>query len=299
MGKTIVITIIMIHMVLCLLVGIGMRSKKLLARTYLYPAVVMIPFWGFFLFLIEEGIAHGRRHKMAEIGLDTLKIQDVKYKRIEVDEQKNRDITVPLEEAMVVNEAPVTRRLMMDILHQNPGEYIELLQAARNTDDTELAHYATTTMLEVQGRYEARINQLQEQLKTNPDNITLLRKCRKELTDYIGSSLLSGKILTIYQNQLDEILLQLCRLDPGNHKYATHYIENRTAMEKYDGLEEKINALLSDFPEEERVYQAAVDYYWNRQDGKKIQEILALMEERKVYQNSAAKRRYSFWRQNR
>lgn len=259
--------------------------------------VVGVPFWGFFLLLIEEFCERGYQKKMRSIDVDTLKIQDVKYQRIEMDERKNQEITVPLEEAMVVNEAPVTRRLMMEILHKNPQEYIDLLQTARTTEDTELAHYATTTMLEIQGKYEEEIHYLTEQLEVEPDNIVLLRKCRNELANYIESNLLSGEILHIYRNQLDDILKRLCGLEPDNRKYAMHFIENRIALHNYEGLEERLERLMENFPEEESVYRLAVDYYWYTEQGEKIQEILRRVEQQEVYLTSAGKKWYQFWKQ--
>lgn len=293
-----VIIVLLLHLLICVLVGFAFWKKKLWAKSYLFPVVVCIPFWGLLLLVVEEACERGNQKKLTEIGLDTLKIQDVKYQRIEIDEQKNQEITVPLEEAMVVNEAPVTRRLMMDILHKNPGEYIDLLQTARSTEDTELAHYATTTMLEIQGKYEEEIHRLTEQLKQEPEDIVVLRKCRKELSNYINSNLLSGKILNIYRNQLDEILQRLCILEPDNPKYLTHFIENRIVLENYEGLEEKLEQLMVGFPEDENVYRTAVDYYWHIGQGKKIQEILGQVEQQEIYLSHAGKQWYQFWKQD-
>ena len=37
--------------------------------------------------------------------------------------------------------------LMMDILYDDVGEYVEVLKNARMNDDTEVVHYATTAMV--------------------------------------------------------------------------------------------------------------------------------------------------------
>ncbi len=292
------IVIIILHLLVCILVGIGFLKKKFHAKGYLFPVVVCIPFWGLFLLSLEEFYERGHPRKIAEIGVDTLKIRDVKYQHIEMDDRKNQEITVPLEEAIVVNDPLVTRRLMMDILHENPVEYIGLLQTASSTDDTELAHYATTTMLEIQGKYEQEIHSLTEQLEKDPDNVTLLRKCRKKLSKYIDSKLLSGEILHIYRMQLDEILQKLCSLEPDNPKYQTHFIDNRIALNRYEGLEEQLENMIKCFPEDGKVYRTAVDYYWHTEQGDKIQEILAQMEKQGIYLTHAGKEWYQFWKQD-
>lgn len=230
-----------------------------------------------------------------EIGLESFKIQDVKYQRIQMDENQNEEITVPLEEALLVNDAPVRRKLMMDILHKNPEEYIELLQKTRTADDTELTHYATTTMMEIQGKYEARIHELGEALAAEPENVEIMKKCRRVLKKYIGSGLLSGNILEIYRHQLDEIEEMLLRKDPENQNYTFERFENRIALGDYEGMEEELEQAVRRWPQEERVYQIYVEYYWHMRQGEKIREILETMKTEHVYLTSEGKKWYEFW----
>ena len=59
----------------------------------------------------------------------------------------------------------VRHSLMLDILHKNPNEYIAILQKARNSDDTEVTHYATTMMMEIQTEYEKKLQQYEKTYK--------------------------------------------------------------------------------------------------------------------------------------
>lgn len=289
--------LLIVHLLSCALTAVLLHQGRLRTRSLILPAVVFIPFWGFLLLALEEYEERRAQMGTKEIGLESLKIQDVKYRRIEVDESRNQDITVPLEEAMLVNDASVRRKLMMDILHKNPEEYIGLLQTARTTEDTELAHYATTTMMEIQGRYETAINQFSEELKSDPENRQILRRFRRELKKYINSGLLSGNILDIYRGRLDDILTKLCAGDADNRKYALERVDNRIALGRLQGLEEELAQALRKWPGEMRVYQLCVEYYWHTGQGDKIREILNRISKEEVYLTSEEREWYEFWEQ--
>lgn len=284
-----------LHLLVCAGVGVMMKAGKIKTKNLILPTVVFVPVWGLLLLFLEEYEASRKRMGTKEMGLESFKIQDVKYQRIQMDENQNEEITVPLEEALLVNDASVRRKLMMDILHRNPEEYIELLQKTRTADDTELTHYATTTMMEIQGKYEARIHELGEVLAAEPENVEIMKKSRRVLKKYINSGLLSGNILEIYRKQLDELEEMLLRRDPENQNYTFERFENRIALGDFEGMEEELNQAVRRWPEEERVYQIYVEYYWHMRQGEKIREILEKIKTEHVYLTSEGKKWYEFW----
>ena len=94
--------------------------------------------------------------------MDKLKVTDTKYRRLITDTGADSETMVPLEEALIVNDAKMRRNLLLDILHRNPEEYLKTLENAMDSDDVEVTHYATTTVLEIQSEYE---QQLQEYMR--------------------------------------------------------------------------------------------------------------------------------------
>ena len=51
-----------------------------------------------------------------------------------MEEDPARDLMVPLQEALLMNDASTRRELMMDILYDDVGEYVEVLKNARMKD---------------------------------------------------------------------------------------------------------------------------------------------------------------------
>lgn len=64
---------------------------------------------------------------------------------------------VPLEEALLINEPGVRRELIMDVLNDDPEEYMDLLKQARMNEDVEVVHYAITAMVELSKEYDFRL----------------------------------------------------------------------------------------------------------------------------------------------
>ena len=289
--------VVLIHLIVCIVIFLLMKQGKIKSSMVVYPAVVLVPICGLVLLVIEEYRVRNTTPKERQVGVESFKISDIRYKRIVVDDDSNETITVPLEEAISVNNASVRRKLMMDIIHRNPEEFIELLQMTRTADDTELTHYATTTMMEIQNKYELEIHKLSEEIKENPKELQVLKKYRKVLLKYIDSGLISGKILEIYRTQLDDILRKLCEMLPENRVYFQDDIRNQIALGKNDNIDGQIMDMINRWPDEVQVYQIYVEFLWKSNRGDEIPGVLNRLKEGNVYLSSEGKAWLEFWEQ--
>ncbi len=290
---------LILHGIVCIITGILLVTKKLPIRTMIFPTVVFVPVFGFLIFVAELVIYYRGKMATKEIGLEKLKISEAKYRHIEVEREEHSSMVVPLEEAIVVNDAKTRRKLMLDVLHKNPEDYIDLLQRARLTDDTELTHYATTTMLEIQSRYEQNIRELEQKL-TEEEEIEkrspFLRKLRRELQTYIKSGLITGNILMIYRKKLGEVLEELTEWKPHNKTYALARIENHIEQEEYEEANGQLKAALEKWQEDEQVYKLLIRYYHATCQGEMIQKTLLEIEEKGIYLSSEGKKWFHFWK---
>lgn len=293
---------LIVHILICVIIGQKFITKKIKIRTPMYVVVVCVPIVGVLLLLVELWAEKGKKFGRHEFGMEKLKNTDAKYRSILVEREDHSEIVVPLEEAIALNDAKTRRKLLLDILHKNPEEHIELLQRARMTDDTELTHYATTTMMEIQSGYEQVIRELENDVKllgASSEDKRLgkaLRKLRKELEMYIGSGLITGNILNIYRKKLDGVFDQLLILEPENKNYHLGKVENEIEQGVWDKVEERLLLAKQMWPEDEQVYKVFVRYYAATHQGEKIQQILSEIEEKKVYLTSEGKQWFAFWK---
>lgn len=293
------------HIAICLIAGYKLYKKQIRTIAPVFPAVVLIPVCGVLLLLTHLWIEKKQKNGSREIELEKLEILDMKFRPITVEGGENSEMVVPLEEAIAINDAGTRRMLMLDILHRNPEEHVALLQRARLADDTELTHYATTTMMEIQSGYEQRIRELEQEMAlckeiNDTEGLKIaLRRQRKELKRYIESGLITGNILNIYRRKLEEVLGQLLASAPENKNYYLDSIENRIGQRQTEHLEADLQEALRRWPQEEYIYRLFVQFYRLTGQGEKIKEILTEMEEKKIYLSAEGKQWFAFWKHER
>lgn len=118
---------------------------------------------------------------------------DVHQSLINPTEQSS--LTVPMEEAFLINEPRKRRAMMLNMLHNDPRQYIDLLLLARFNEDPETAHYATATLSEVQRKIQLELQQLQANLAENPQDAQTRLEYIELLHAYVESGLLEGRLL--------------------------------------------------------------------------------------------------------
>ena len=58
-----------------------------------------------------------------EVGIEKLKINDEIHRSILMEEDPAKNLMVPLQEALLMNDENTRRELIMDILYHDTGEY--------------------------------------------------------------------------------------------------------------------------------------------------------------------------------
>ena len=162
---------LLVHLLFCLLIYIGIRTRILKFSEQVFPIVLLVPVFGVLAAVADY---NSRFHKLGirPISLEELHLplEDLRLTRLEGDDRQNA--VIPLEEAMSINDAETRRKLMLEILHQNPDEYISLLQEAPDMPASQRAKY-TGIALEKAYRLEQLINEFFEITRFNLQSITL------------------------------------------------------------------------------------------------------------------------------
>lgn len=286
---------IIIHLVMCVFFSMFILSGVLKVHENIYWVVIFVPVVGFCILLIQRGVELLRMSASKKLELDKMKVDNVRFMHIEMTEDDEEDITVPLEEAMLINDAGTRRKLLMDVLQRNPSEHVELLMAASNSSDTELTHYATTTMMEVQSEYEAKIKKLTDELEFTDNRERVLGRLRYAITEFVKSGLLTGNILKLYQNRLESILDELIDLHPGQKVYVMELANVCLDLNKLDKAKDLIKELVDKWPDDEDVYRLRVDYFYACGRGDKIQDVLKEIKEKKLYLSAEGRHWMEFW----
>ena len=167
--------LILLHIVCCVLVWLGIKTHLLKVKKYLMALVIFVPFWGTVCVLLLHLQMLTRKDNRMEPGVEKLRVNEEIYKNIFQAVSDTDKKIVPLEEALLINEPRVRRELIMDVLNDDPEEYMDLLKQARMNEDVEVVHYAITAMVELSKEYDFRLERRNEYLtKYKPmENVTL------------------------------------------------------------------------------------------------------------------------------
>ena len=187
MTKTAIgITALVIHLIICILIWLGIRTGFLKVKMYMLSLAVFVPVWGPVCVLLIHFQLFSGTDQVKTVGVEKLRVNEEIYKNMfPAMEENDRDV-VPLEEALLLNDPSRRRELIMNVLNDNPGEYVELLKQARMNEDVEVVHYAITAMVELSKEYDYRLQKIEKQYTNDPDDPVVLEEYCDFLKEYLS-----------------------------------------------------------------------------------------------------------------
>lgn len=288
-----VFVILLLHIALCVHIFYVKKKDKILRSQNIMPFVCAVPFFGAVCFSICAW--KGKNHLLGNLDSD-MKQKDIlkgRYQRIEVDEDADIQV-VPLEDALLVNDAKVRHSLMLDILHKNPNEYIGILQKARNSDDAEVTHYATTMMMEILTEYEKRLQEYDQEYHKSMQG-ERLREYILYLQEFIGTGLVSGSIERLYRERLRDLLKSYFAISKKAGKMIFISIENYLWLGDVQMASEQLQLAGKEYPQDERMFMLYGEYFDQIRDYQSMKKMIAYMKSHHIYLSREGREWFSFW----
>ena len=209
--------LLFLHLLICVLTWIGIRTHFLKGKRYLMVPVIFIPFFGVLCIGLLQLQFFLKKENSRPIGLEKLRINEEIYKNnVQVREKNDRDI-VPLEEALLINEPELRRQLIMNILNDDPSRYMELLEKARLNEDVEVVHYAITAMVELSKDYDSRLQTMERTYAAAPDDPVVLDEYCDFMENYLRQGLLEKQMERMQRNQYTLLLRKKLKRNEDLH----------------------------------------------------------------------------------
>lgn len=287
---------LIIHGILCC-IYMFFRKRGIREISEVVPAgiVLLIPGIGFALWVADRLLVQTQRLSQREVKVEKLKVTDTKYRRLITDTGADNATMVPLEEALIVNDAKIRRNLLLDILHRNPEEYLKTLEKAMDSEDVEVTHYATTTVLEIQSEYEQKLQEYIWKFPEHQEDAGFLREYADCLKRYVESGLIDGSVLQMQQDKLLSILGMLTEKDGSNKEDMYLYIETALNLSRYEDAKEAIHKMQTSCLELEKWNRLAFRYYWETNQTDEMKKILENVKNSNIYLTKDGKDWFRFW----
>lgn len=183
---------------------------------------------------------------------------------------------VPLEEALLLNAPRERRMLMHNVMRSNPMTYLDLLFLARDNEDSETVHYATSTIMELQRQLELELQRLREAVARDAQNPKAHKEYIRLLTRYCDSGLLNGPPLARQRRALLDALEDGLALEQGE-ELCRLQVEALLAVESYAQAHASAERMLSLWPTRESGWIAAMRVVAKARDPKGAEALRSRM----------------------
>lgn len=196
------------------------------------------------------------RGERIPLDYDRLEMTDEIYSAISVSQSDDGQDVVPMEEALLLDSPKQCREMILDMLMDNPERYLPQFQQIRSADDVEAVHYATTIMVEIGKRYEMQWQKLNR-----------------------------------YIELLDTRFARKPEL-----QYGVELAENLMTDGNFTRAGEILEIMASKWPRDGEVWMALLRYYICQQQGDKIQQVIAHIDEQGIALSAHERETVAFWR---
>lgn len=286
--------VLILHLIICGIVWIGIQSGYLRMRKYMFFVALFLPFWGVLLIVVLRFQIGFRKDGVKGVGVEKMKLESALYQSMTVDEKKVADKTVPMEEALLINSSEERRSMILDVLNDNPREYMEFLQKAGDNDDTEVVHYAVTALVEISKENDARLHELEMQYAANPKDREVLENYTSFLWSCLSKNMMQGQVEKM-NRELFATLMKEKLSQGGSVSDFVQSITNDLKRENYTEAAERLDWMKREFPDDEAYYLLKIQYLAAIKRGEEIRQVLSEIRDHEVYISAKGKEVIAFW----
>lgn len=289
------IILLILHLICCVCSFIAIEMGILNVHKYMFFVILCLPFWGIVLTLILHFRITHFKPGSSEIGVEKMKLDSEIYKSVTVEEKNVAASTIPIEEALLVNSARERRTIIMDVLNDNPKEYVEFLQKAGNNDDTEVVHYAVTALVEISKENDYKLQQLEQRYAANPDDFEILETYTEFLWSCLSQNLMQGQVEVMNRKLYSTLIQQKLEKKISKIDYV-RLVQNEMKVQNYTAAGAALTEMEVFWPEAEEPILLKLEYLATLGRGDEIQKLLDDTEKKHIYLSAKSKEAFAFWR---
>ena len=283
------------HLMISALVFLSIRFHILKVHDYMFFVALLLPVWGVLTVLLLHFQIFFRADDSIDVGVEKLRLESELYRSVTIDEKMTAANTVPIEEALVINSTRERRSIIMDVLNDNPKEYIEFLQKAGNNEDTEVVHYAVTAMVEISKENDYKLQDFERQHAKDPEDITVLAGYTDFLWSCLSQNLMQGQVEVMNRELFLDLMEKKMALETPSVTDFRRMVENDLRRKNYTSASAHLRQMQTLYPDGEIYYLCRLDYLASLGRGEDIKQLIQEINKKHIYLSSATKEVLAFW----
>ena len=288
---------VFLDLALCLHSFILLKAKRMQLPLFYIVFPISLPFLGYILLW---GLNRSIQKDESDLSLvqgdfeEWFDVDDTqKMSRVESAYDHVEEI-IPLEEALVLQDKEVSRWMLMEIVSRAPAKFIDLLFLARQDEDTEVVHYATTLIAEISRQYDIRLQTLDKKHQENPSDYRILAEYCAVLAAYLQKNLVTKRMEEVLRKDYSYLLEKKLQQKEQLSDYVK-LIENELLLKRYESVEKYLNTISQKWPQQEEIYMLYLRYYFETRQGERLEELVEAIKNGSIYISKANQERLAFW----
>lgn len=283
-----------VHLIVCALIYLGLRLKWLHFSRQMMPMILLVPVFGILTAISAEIVQRTGRNASRDITLEDPHLHQTDMRLHRIDRSQHGQV-IPIQEALRINNAQTRRTLILEIIRQDPRNYIRQLQEACSDSDLEVSHYASTAMMEVQREYELSTQQAEADYAKHPDDPLKLHHAISSMQRYIDSGLINPSVIPAYRHRYAALLEQQLRMAPEDMAARLAAANNYLLLENLTQARAMADDLVQRWPNREQPWLTRLKVCYAANDGDGIRDTLREIRQRNIYLSPDGKATLQFW----
>ena len=182
----------------------------------------------------------------------------------------------------------------MDVLNDDPEEYMDILKQARMNEDLEVVHYAITAMVELSKEYDFRLQKLEKLYAASPNDPEVLDQYCNFMEEYLNQGILEAQMEKEQRVRYIRLLNQKLKIKATLHTCVCLF-KNLMKNGDYVQAGEILELMDQKWHHREEFWTLKIQYLAERKMASELQKCLRQMQEEHIYLSSKSKEALDFW----
>lgn len=290
-----IISLLGLHLLLTVVVWFLFKKKTFPFPAYYATFIFCLPFVGVLFLWVSHLGSESRKTYQPFMEPDPL--LNTPSETVLGHIKEDLSYLMPLEDALLLGESEVARKLLLDILREDPEDFLDLLRLSRLNEDTEVVHYATTAIAELVRRNDLLLSEAELAYSENPENPQVLAYYCQVLDHYLNLGLVNDHIEIDLRLRYQNALLELLTSEPSLEVYLS-LVKNRLFLQDFSQVENDLAHMNKVWPDSEEVWLLQLRYAVETRQPERLRWVLETIQTGRVYISAENRSQFDFWMTN-
>lgn len=173
---------------------------------------------------------------------------------------------IPVEEAMILNDSDVRRRILINTISEDAANHINFLKMAVLDSDIETSHYASSIIMEIKRELHGLIQKTSVEYENNKNDFETQKLYLDLIEKYLNSGLLDERSTKRYQEVYLKLLEERLAIGISEEKYFIEKINLEMKLGRLYNCKTWIDKYCEVYPDYENPHILLLKYYYLKND---------------------------------